>query len=77
VDAALRRQNANSVKEVQEVRLEPGGAVVTTVSPSMKTATKADIAALASGLRRLDDERVARIEAKLDELLARTSTSGG
>ena len=33
VDAALRRQNANGVGDVETVSLEPGGAVVTTLLP--------------------------------------------
>ena len=73
VEAALRRQNANDVTEVETVSLEPGGAVVTTVAPELKTATKEDVAALVTGLRRAydeRDERFARIEAKLDELIA-------
>jgi uncharacterized membrane protein YcaP (DUF421 family) len=54
VDAALRRQNANNVGELQSLSLEPGGAIVATLRPEFQTATKADIA---------------RIEAKLDALL--------
>lgn len=56
VDAALRRQNANSVADVDTVSLEPGGAIVTTLRPSQESATRAD---------------VERLEAKLDQLLAR------
>jgi uncharacterized membrane protein YcaP (DUF421 family) len=55
VDAALRRQNANSVSEVQTVSIEPGGAIVATLRPEEQSATAAD---------------VARLEAKLDALLA-------
>ncbi len=69
VDAALRRQNANDVGDVRTVSLEPGGAVVATVAPGQQAATKADVAALRSGLGRLDEDRLARVEAKLDELL--------
>ncbi|HET7280253.1 MAG TPA: YetF domain-containing protein [Dermatophilaceae bacterium] len=54
VDAALRRQNANSVDEVEQVTIEPGGAIVATLRDDLQSATKAD---------------VARIEAKLDALL--------
>lgn len=54
VDAALRRQNANSVEDVEEVTIEPGGAIVATLRPELQSATKADIA---------------RIEGKLDALL--------
>lgn len=55
VDAALRRQNANGVHDVDTVSIEPGGAIVTTLRPEQQSATRADIA---------------RLEAKLDRLLA-------
>jgi len=54
VDAALRRQNANSVDEVDTVSIEPGGAIITTLRPEQESATRED---------------VARLEAKLDRLL--------
>ncbi len=54
VEAALRRQNANSVAEVDDVRLEPGGAIVASLRESEQGATRGDIA---------------RLEAKLDRLL--------
>lgn len=54
VDAALRRQNANDVSEVDEVRIEPGGAIVATLRSSEQAATRADFE---------------RLEAKLDRLL--------
>lgn len=73
VDAALRRQNANSVDEVEEVSLEPGGAVVATVRPQMQTATKGDISGLRADLRLPSQEQLTRIEAKLDQLLARST----
>lgn len=56
-EAALRRQNANSVHDVEEVSIEPGGAIVTTLREELQSATRAD---------------VARLEAKLDALLARS-----
>jgi uncharacterized membrane protein YcaP (DUF421 family) len=56
-EAALRRQNANSVKEVEAVRIEPGGAIVATLREDLQSATRAD---------------VARLEAKLDALLSRS-----
>lgn len=74
VDAALRRQNANDVGEVEQVVLEPGGAVVATVRPELQTATKADVSALVAALRHPggdQEERLTRVEAKLDELLTR------
>lgn len=73
VDAALRRQNAYGVDDVQTVSLEPGGAVVATLAPEQQSATKSDVAAIAGRLRHLDNERVARVEKKLDELLSRAS----
>jgi uncharacterized membrane protein YcaP (DUF421 family) len=71
VDAALRRQNANNVAEVTEVALEPGGAVVATLRPDLQAATKADLAELQSEIRGRDQARLDRVEAKLDQLLAR------
>ena len=56
VEAALRRQNANSIDDVETVSIEPGGAIVTELRPELQSATHAD---------------VARLEAKLDELLRR------
>ena len=56
VDAALRRQNANSVEETQRVSIEPGGAIIATLRADLQTATRAD---------------VERLEAKLDALLAK------
>ncbi len=55
VDAALRRQNAYSVADVDAVSIEPGGAIVATLRESQQSATRADIE---------------RLEAKLDRLLA-------
>ncbi|HET8604844.1 MAG TPA: YetF domain-containing protein [Marmoricola sp.] len=55
VDAALRRQNANNVDDIALLTIEPGGAIVATLKPGRESATTAD---------------VARLEAKLDALLA-------
>ena len=55
-EAALRRQNANSVRETQRVSIEPGGAIIATLREDLQSATQADIA---------------RLEAKLDQLLSR------
>lgn len=54
-DAALRRQNANGVADVESVVLEPGGAIVATLRDGLQAATRED---------------VERLEAKLDRLLA-------
>ena len=54
-EVALRRQNANSVEEIEVVTIEPGGAIVATLRADLQSATRAD---------------VARLEAKLDTLLA-------
>lgn len=56
VDAALRRQNATGVSDIEEVTIEPGGAIVATLRPECQPATLQD---------------VERLEAKLDLLLAR------
>ena len=55
-EAALRRQNANSVGDTRQVTIEPGGAIIATLRDDLQSATHADIA---------------RLEAKLDMLLAR------
>jgi len=54
MEAALRRQNAYKVADVDQVKLEPGGTIVVDLRPELESATKADIA---------------RLEAKLDRLL--------
>src|SRR6476646_9343938 len=54
MEAALRRQNAYKVSDVDQVKLEPGGTIVVDLRPELESATKAD---------------VQRIEAKLDRLL--------
>jgi uncharacterized membrane protein YcaP (DUF421 family) len=58
VEAAIRRQGADNVGELESLTLEPGGAMVTTLRPEEEGASRAD---------------VARLEAKLDALLARVS----
>ena len=55
LEAVLRRQNAYKVDDVAKVTLEPGGTFVVTLRPGLESATRDDIA---------------RIEAKLDRLLA-------
>jgi uncharacterized membrane protein YcaP (DUF421 family) len=54
-EAALRRQNANSVADIEVATIEPGGAIVATLREDLQSATRADIA---------------RLEAKLDALIA-------
>lgn len=56
-EAALRRQNANGVDEIDVVTIEPGGAIVATLRTELQSATRAD---------------VARLEDKLDLILARS-----
>lgn len=56
VEVALRRQGASTVAEVAEATLQPGGAIVVDLREEAASATKADLA---------------RVEAKLDQLLAR------
>ena len=55
-EAALRRQNANGIRDTRSVSIEPGGAIIATLRDDLQSATHADIA---------------RLEAKLDELLSR------
>lgn len=54
VEAALRRQNAYKIEDVDEVTLEAGGTIVVDLRPELESATKADIE---------------RLEVKLDRLL--------
>ena len=74
VEAALRKQNANDASETELVTIEPGGALVATVAPQYQTPTKADVDRIAARVRMVESETIARLEAKLDELLARTAT---
>ena len=55
LDVALRRQGANSVDDVDEAVLAPGGSVVVTLKDGEQPASRADLA---------------RVEAKLDQLLS-------
>ena len=43
MEAALRRQNAYKVEDVDQVKLEPGGTIVVDLRPELESATKADI----------------------------------
>jgi len=54
MEAALRRQNAYKIDDVDLVKLEPGGTIVVDLRPELESATKGD---------------VERIERKLDRLL--------
>jgi uncharacterized membrane protein YcaP (DUF421 family) len=56
VDAAVRRQGGTAMQQVEEVAIEPGGAIVATLKDDYQPATRADLA---------------RVEAKLEALLAR------
>lgn len=56
VIAAIRRQNADEIEQVEEAALEPGGTISVRLRSGAAAATKAD---------------VDRLEAKLDALLAR------
>jgi uncharacterized membrane protein YcaP (DUF421 family) len=54
VDVALRRQGATDVTEVEKATLAPGGSVVVSLKAESQPATKADVAALAVALNRLE-----------------------
>jgi uncharacterized membrane protein YcaP (DUF421 family) len=54
VEAALRRQGAHDVSEVARATLGPGGAVIVELKPEAEPATKADVAAIAAALNRLE-----------------------
>jgi uncharacterized membrane protein YcaP (DUF421 family) len=55
LDAALKRQGAGDVTQVQQATLGTGGAVVVDLKPESAPATKADVAALAAALNRLEE----------------------
>ena len=54
VEAAIRRQGANDETEVEQATLGIGGAVVVELKPEAQPASKADVAALAAALSRLE-----------------------
>ncbi|MDQ1697180.1 MAG: hypothetical protein QOJ03_2533 [Frankiaceae bacterium] len=56
LEAGLRRQGAGDVSEVQRATLGTGGAVVVTLKPEAAAATKADVAAIAAALNRLEQK---------------------
>ena len=56
VEVAVRRQGASTLSEVRRASIEPGGTIVVELLEAAENATKAD---------------VARLEAKLDQILAR------
>ena len=58
VIAAIRRQGANTVDEVEEASIEPGGSILVTLKAADQNASKGDIR---------------RLERKLDRLLAARS----
>jgi uncharacterized membrane protein YcaP (DUF421 family) len=58
VDVALRRQGAHDVTEVEHALLAPGGSVVVTLKAEAQPATKADVAAIAAALSRLEQRLV-------------------
>jgi uncharacterized membrane protein YcaP (DUF421 family) len=57
LDAALKRQGAGDVTQVQQATLGTGGAVVVDLKPESAPATKADVAALAAAINRLEESR--------------------
>src|SRR4051812_37066747 len=54
VDAAIRRQGANDETTVERATLDVGGTVVVELKAEAQPATKADVAALAAALERLE-----------------------
>lgn len=54
LDAALKRQGAGDVSQVQEATLGTGGALVVDLKPESAPATKADVAAIAAAVTRLE-----------------------
>jgi uncharacterized membrane protein YcaP (DUF421 family) len=56
LDAGLKRQGATDVGQVELATLGTGGAVVVTLKPESAPATKADVAAIAAALNRLEQK---------------------
>jgi len=54
VDLAIRRQGAQSVAEVDDAVLAPGGSVLVTLRPEAQQATRGDVAALRDAIAALD-----------------------
>lgn len=54
VDAAIRRQGANDETELEKATLDVGGTVVIDLKAEARPATKADVAALAVAIERLE-----------------------
>lgn len=66
VDAAVRRQGADTTERIETAELTPGGTMVVNLKPEAQTATKSDIAALRQQLDAL--------QGQLTALLARGAT---
>ncbi len=60
IAAAVRRQGANDVGDLDQLTLEPGGALVADLKPELQPATKGDIAALLATVERLERRLDAR-----------------
>jgi uncharacterized membrane protein YcaP (DUF421 family) len=56
IDHAVRLQNGDTVEQVQDGRLEPGGQLLLSLKPSEQNATKADIAMLTDRLLRIEGQ---------------------
>jgi uncharacterized membrane protein YcaP (DUF421 family) len=54
IDHAVRLQNGDDIGQVQDGSLEPGGQLVLTLKAAEQNATKADVAALAGRLLRIE-----------------------
>jgi uncharacterized membrane protein YcaP (DUF421 family) len=57
LEAALKRQGATDVSQVEQATLSTGGAVVVTLRPEAAPATKADVAAIVAALNRLEQKQ--------------------
>ncbi|HET7311334.1 MAG TPA: YetF domain-containing protein [Mycobacteriales bacterium] len=60
VDAAIRRQGANDETELEKATLDLGGTVVVDLKAEARPATKADVAALAVALGRIEKQLAAK-----------------
>jgi uncharacterized membrane protein YcaP (DUF421 family) len=68
--AALHRQGADRVEDVEVASLEPGGAIRVELTPDARSASYGELRIAVAELREHLDERLAALEAALESALA-------
>jgi uncharacterized membrane protein YcaP (DUF421 family) len=63
--AALRRQGADRIQDVESASLEPGGAITMELTEDARSASYGELRAAVAEIRQHLDERLARLEASL------------